>query len=209
MKMGKKIQKMLKLVCLSTVSIATMSMAHADLNDISLGTPGYGGNGCPANSASVTLSEDAKSLSIIFDQFIVEAGGMNKTIERKSCNIAIPVHVPQGLSVSVIDVDYRGYVSLPVQASARLTAEYFLAGSRGPIFDKTFLGKTDTDYTFRNEIGIQAQVWSPCGADTILRVNAAMLVKTNRYRDEALATVDSADFKAGILYKLQWRRCSI
>lgn len=191
-----------------SMSLCLMSFAAFSADDISLGVPGYGGNGCPANTASVTLSDDAKSLSIIFDQFIVEAGGMNKNLERKSCSIAIPVHVPQGFSVSVVDVDYRGYVSLPIQASARLTAEYFLAGSRGPKFDKTYMGRTDTDYTFKNEIGIHAQVWSPCGADTILRVNAAMLVKTNRYNDEAMATVDSADFKAGILYQLQWRRCS-
>lgn len=195
----------MKGLCLATVVMSTA--AFADLNDVQLGTPGYGGNGCPANTASVTLSEDKKSLTLIFDQFIVEAGGMNKTTERKTCNIAIPVHVPQGYSVSVVNVDYRGYVSLPGQASARLTAEYFLAGSLGPRFDKTFVGRTDTDYTFKNDIGIQAQVWSPCGADTILRVNAAMLVKTNRYNDEAMATVDSADFKAGMLYKFQWRSC--
>ena len=197
----------MKGLCLATLAMSTAAMA--DLNDIQLGVPGYGGNGCPANSASVTLSDDKKSLSIIFDQFIVEAGGMNKSLERKTCNIAIPVHVPQGYSVSVIDVDYRGYVSLPTQASARLTAEYFLAGSLGPRFDKTFTGRTDTDYTFKNDIGVQAQIWSPCGADTILRVNAAMLVKSNRYGDEALATVDSADFKAGIRYKLQFKSCRI
>jgi hypothetical protein len=196
---------MMKGLCLGLLAMSTTAMA--DLNDVQLGIPGYGGNGCPANSASVTLSDDKKSLSLIFDQFIVEAGGMNKTLERKTCNIAIPVHVPQGFSVSVVNVDYRGYVSLPIQSSARLTAEYFLAGSLGPRFDKTFLGRTDTDYTFKNDIGIQAQVWSPCGADTILRVNAAMLVKTNRYNDEAMATVDSADFKTGMLYKFQWRSC--
>ena len=195
----------MKGLCLGLLGMTTV--AFADLNDVQLGIPGYGGNGCPANSASVTLSDDKKSLSIIFDQFIVEAGGMNKNLERKSCNIAIPVHVPSGYSVSVVNVDYRGYVSLPSQASARLSAEYFLAGSLGPRFNKTFNGRTDTDYIFKNDIGIEAQVWSPCGADTILRVNAAMLVKTNRYGDEALATVDSADFKAGLLYKFQWRRC--
>ena len=201
-------KKMMKGLCLGLLTL-TMSNALLAADGISLGTPGYGGNGCPANSASVTLSEDGQSLSIIFDQFIVEAGGASrKTQDRKTCNIAIPVHVPQGYSVSVIDVDYRGYVSLPSQASARLTAEYFLAGSVGPRFDKSFIGRTDTDYTFRNSIGVQAQVWSPCGADTNLRVNAAMLVKTNRYGDDAMATVDSADFKAGILYQLQWRRCN-
>ncbi len=202
-------QSLLKKVCTFIAGTTLIAqVAHADLNDIRLGTPGYGGNGCPANSASVTLSPDAKSLSIIFDQFIVEAGGMFRSTERKTCNIAIPVHVPQGMSISVVDVDYRGYVALPQGAQARLSAEYFLAGYLGPRFEKQFNGRTDTDYQFSNAIGIQAQVWSPCGADTILRVNAAMLVRTNRYNDEAMATVDSADFTAGILYKLQWRRCN-
>jgi hypothetical protein len=205
MKMGSTILK-----ALSALSIlATMNLAHADFspNDIQLGQPAYGGNGCPAGSASAVLSPDNKSLSILFDQFIVEAGGGLGSTARKTCNIAIPVHVPQGYSLSIIAVDYRGYVSLPAQASARMTAEYFLAGSIGPRFDKTFIGRTDTDYTFTNDIGVQAQVWSPCGADTTLRVNAAMLVRTNRFQDQAMATVDSADFKAGVLYKLQWRTC--
>lgn len=191
---------------LLALAISATQAVRAD--DISLGTPAYGGNGCPSGTASVTLSQDGKSLSLIFDQFIVEAGGANRTLERKSCNVAIPVHIPQGFSVSVVNVDYRGYVSLPAQASARMTAEYFLAGSAGPRFDKMFVGRTDTDYQFSNNLDINAQVWSACGADTILRVNAAMLVKTNRYNDQATATVDSADFKAGILYQLQWKRCS-
>lgn len=203
MKMGKLMVKAASMLCLLT------TLAHADFspNDIQLGQPAYGGNGCPAGSASAVLSPDNKSLSVLFDQFIVEAGGANSTVARKSCNIAIPVHVPQGYSLSIIAVDYRGYVSLPAQAQARMTAEYFLAGSIGPRFDKQFIGRTDTDYTFTNDIGVQAQVWSPCGADTTLRVNAAMLVQTNRYRDAAMATVDSADFKAGLLYKLQWKTC--
>ena len=55
----------------SLLSSALLSLSVASAfaqNDIALGTPGYGGNGCPAGSASVTLSPDAKSLSIIFDQ---------------------------------------------------------------------------------------------------------------------------------------------
>jgi hypothetical protein len=204
MKMSSLLKSALHVGLLAS-AIAT-SVVHAD--DISIGMPAYGGNGCPAGTASAVLSPDAKALSLIFDQFIVEAGGSSRSLDRKSCNIAIPVHVPQGFSVSVVNVDYRGYVNLPSQASARLTAEYFLAGSVGPRFDKMFIGRTDTDYQFTNQLDINAQVWSPCGADTILRVNAAMLVKTNRYNDQATATVDSADFKTGILYQLQWKRCN-
>ncbi|GAB4013542.1 MAG: DUF4360 domain-containing protein [Bdellovibrio sp.] len=195
-----------KLMALGLLALLTQPVMA---DDIRLGEPGYGGNGCPAGSASVTLSPDSKALSIIFDQYLVEAGAsVGKTMDRKSCNIAIPVHVPQGYSVSIIDVDYRGYVSLPRQAQARFQAEYFFAGQRGPTFLKTFNGFTDEDYTISNTLGVTALVWSACGADVNLRVNTSMLVKTNRMREDALATVDSADFDAGIIYKLQWKRCN-
>ena len=49
------------------------AVAHAD--DIKLGVPGYGGSGCPSNSVSATLSPDSKSLSLLFDEYIVQAGG--------------------------------------------------------------------------------------------------------------------------------------
>ena len=202
-----KLNKTMITSALLAITISVFQSAKS-ADDIQIGTPAYGGNGCPGGTASVTLSQDAKSLSLIFDQFIVEAGGANRTMEGKSCNVAIPVHIPQGFSVSVVNVDYRGYVSLPALASARMTAEYFLAGSVGPRFEKQFIGRTDTDYLFSNRLDVNALVWSACGVDTILRVNAAMLVKTNRSNDQATATVDSADIHAGILYQLQWKRCS-
>src|SRR5689334_8347785 len=106
---------------------AFTSVAHAD--DIALGTPGYGGTGCPDGSASVTLSPDAKSLSILFDSFVVDAGGAtNKAFDRKVCNVAIPVHVPQGLSVSILAIDYRGHNEIPVGAKSTFGVEYFFAG---------------------------------------------------------------------------------
>ena len=61
------LMKTLLSAALRSISVVTFAQ-----NDIALGVPGYGGNGCPAGSASVTLSPDAKSLSIIFDQFITD-----------------------------------------------------------------------------------------------------------------------------------------
>jgi hypothetical protein len=175
---------------------------------IELGEPGYGGSGCPQESASITLSPDKKSLSVIFDDYMVEAGGdTRKRIARKNCNLAIPVHVPQGYSMSIIDVDYRGYVSLPRKAKARFSAEYFFAGQRGPKYVKNFYGYTDEDYLLSSELGVHASVWSACGADVNLRVNTSMMVRTNRKKDDALATVDSADFASGMIYHFKWKTC--
>lgn len=179
-------------------------MAYAD--DISLGTPGYGGTGCPAGSASVTLSPDHKSLTLIFDSFQVEANSFRK-LGRKSCNIAIPVHIPQGYSVSIIEADYRGFNALPAGAESQFSSEYFFAGTRGPKVTRKFHGPLDSDYLVESDVIVSALVWSACGADVNLRVNSSLYVKTNNFGDDALATVDSADFKAGILYQLKWRRC--
>lgn len=187
---------------------AMMLGAPAFAADISLGEPGYGGTGCPAGTVSVTLSPDAKSLSLLFDQYQVAVGGdTGKSFNRKSCNIAIPVHVPQGLSVSVMKIDFRGFNHLPQSATSQFNVEYFFAGTRGPSFQKVFRGPLDDDYLINNELTVQAIVWSGCGADVNLRTNSSMRVQTVANR-EAMASIDSEDIKAGIIYQLQWRSCS-
>jgi Domain of unknown function (DUF4360) len=176
-------------------------------DDISLGQPGYGGTGCPAGSVSVTLSPDAKSLSLLFDQYQVAVGGKTgKSFDRKSCNIAIPVHVPQGLSVSVLKIDFRGFNHLPVSATSQFNVEYFFAGTKGPVFERRFRGPLDEDYLINNELTAQSIVWSGCGADVNLRTNSSMRVKTVSNK-EAMASIDSEDINAGIVYQLQWREC--
>jgi hypothetical protein len=181
------------------------TLAHAD--DISLGQPGYGGTGCPGGSVSATLSPDAKSLSLLFDSYSAEAGGdTGKSFDRKSCNIAIPVHVPQGLSISILAIDYRGYNNVPTGGSTDFNVEYFFAGVQGPVFKKTFKGPLDEDYTIHNQLTATALVWSACGADVNLRTNSSIRVSTKQNK-QALATVDSEDVSAAIVYQLQWKQC--
>ena len=182
------------------------TIAHAD--DISLGVPGYGGSGCPSDSVSATLSPDAKSLSLLFDQYVVQAGGeTGKSLDRKTCNVAIPVHVPQGRSVSVLAVDYRGFNQLPKGARSTFSVEYFFAGTRGPTFSQTFRGPKEDDYLISNNIVADAMTWSDCGEDVNLRTNSSIRVNTVRGQ-EAMATVDTQDVKAAIVYQLQWRSCN-
>lgn len=188
-----------------TVSFALVSQSYAQ-SGLSLGYPGYGGNGCPAGSASVTLSPDQQSLSILFDQYIVEAGN-GRRLDRKSCNIAIPIRVPQGYSVSIFQVDYRGFNDLPVGARSTFNVEYFFAGGRGVRQSTVFRGPESDEYAITDRLAATAVVWSACGAETNLRVNTSMMVQSNRRGEQAFATVDSADVSAGLIYHLQWRRC--
>lgn len=198
---------MKKILAIAALLIASTVAGASYADDIALGEPGYGGTGCPDGTASVTLSPDQKSLSILFDEYYAEAGGStNKSLDRKACNIAIPVHVPQGLSVSILTIDYRGYNNLPAGAKSTFAVEYFFAGVTGPKFNKTFNGALDKDYLITNKLQASALVWSACGADVNLRTNSSIRVQTKQNK-EALATVDSQDVKAAIVYKLQWKKC--
>ncbi len=194
-------------ILLFNVFFTILLCAPVFADDISLGEPGYGGTGCPAGTVSVTLSPDAKSLSLLFDQYQVAVGGQTgKSFDRKSCNIAIPVHVPQGMSVSVLKIDFRGFNQLPRSATSQFNVEYFFAGTRGPSFKRVFRGPLAEDYLISNKLTVETIVWSGCGADVNLRTNSSMRVQTVG-NTEAMSSIDSEDVNAGIIYQLQWRSC--
>jgi hypothetical protein len=196
---------MKKLVALLSLALSSQALA---VNNVRLGVPSYGGNGCPAGSASATLAPDASSLSLLFDRYILEAGGSTgRTIDRKSCNVAIPVIVPQGYQVSIFQVDYRGFNGLPAGARSQFNVEYFFAGSRGPQVQRSFQGPQAQDFMIRNTLVAETLVWSPCGAQVILRANTNMNVTNSNRSAVALSTLDSIDISAGIVYGFSWRTC--
>lgn len=184
--------------------------AQAQQGGLRLGQPAYGGTGCPGGSASVNLSPDETALSILFDSFLVEAGRTTgRQVDRKSCNISIPVEVPSGYSVAIFQVDYRGFNLIPSSgAYTRLDTEYFWAGSRGPRFSRFYSGPRTENYTQSDGLMAQTLVWTPCGASVNLRVNSSIMAQTNRQNEQTMMTVDSADITSGLVYHLQWRRCN-
>ncbi len=185
-----------------------LSLLAENPSDVRLGNPEYGGTGCPAGSAAVAISPDAQSLSILFDKFVAEAGGTTRrTMDRKTCNIAVPVLVPQGYSVSVFQIDYRGFNSLPYGAYSNFNVEYFFAGTRGPVYEKRFDGLLEGQYLLNNTLVQATTVWSPCGQSAILRANTGMMVRTNGAGQPAMSTVDSVDVSAGLIFNLRWKRC--
>lgn len=158
---------------------------------------GYGGSGCPANSANVTVSPDGQELSILFDKFIAVGNSVSES--RKSCNLSIPIKVPQGFQISLYDADYRGYIA--PATTANLRAEYFFAGARGPVFNRKFNG--ETNYNVRDKLATVANIWSACGQSANMRVNAAIVA-----HGQGMATVDSFDLAhRGLIYHIQYRTC--
>jgi hypothetical protein len=157
----------------------------------------YGGSGCPNESASVSVSPDGQELTILFDKFA--ALGNVQAESRKSCNLSIPIKLPEGFQISLYDADYRGYVA--PATTGNLRAEYFFAGTRGPVFSRAFSG--ETNYNVRDRLAAVANIWSACGDSVNLRVNASMAAS-----GAGMATVDSFDLaNRGLVYHVKYRAC--
>ena len=137
-----------------------------------VGEPRLGGSGCPAQSASVTTMHDEDSntwsMTILFDDFSAATEGSHLR-DRKACNLAIPVKVPNGFSTSVFKIDWRGNANIPHGGRGKMTAEYFWAGSQGPTTSKTINGPYNRNFLFTDDIETNSITQSPCGEDVILR----------------------------------------
>lgn len=195
---------------LLTVAALLLAVSAAEAQ-IQLGSPAYGGTGCPAGSASVALTEDQQTLSILFDSFVVQAPtAQNANFDRKNCNLRIPVRVGSGFQVALIAFDYNGFAAIPNGARGQFEARYAYAGQARPaIFRKTFLGPQVQNYSLKNELISTTIDWSPCstGKDLMMIVDANILAQTNNRRDAAQLSIDSVDVTTGLLYKYQLRRC--
>jgi Domain of unknown function (DUF4360) len=188
------------LLVLATVVTGPMAPAFAG-QEVQIMGANYGGNGCPANSASVTVSPGGQELSILFDKFIAQGNDANN--RRKTCNLVIPIKVPQGFQISLYDADYRGFVDRDTKGTLR--SEYFFAGNRGPVFLREFNGNKfgEDNYKVTDSLATVANVWSACGSSENMRINTSMVA-----RGKGTASVDSLDLaNRGLVYHIKYRAC--
>ncbi len=186
--------KTLKILLTSAILLSVTSSQVFAADAVRIEGAGYGGTGCPNGSASVNVSPDGQELSILFDKFKAD-----RNQRRASCNLTIPIRVPQGFQISLYDADYRGYVA--PNTSGRLRSEYFFAGQRGPTFERTFQG--EVDYNVRDSLATVANVWSRCGDSVNMRVNSSMTSS-----GQGGASVDSFDLShRGMVYHIEYRAC--
>lgn len=152
----------------------------ASNNDIT-----YGGDGCPAGTAVIEQTKDG-NISLTLSSFAIE--NLNLRIARKACNIAIPMSVPAGMSLKFGPVILEGEYDLGNNVESRVDVEAFFAGTTSVKISDVRSGPLAA--SFYREI-LPDFVWSPCGRDTILRLNTSILV------DSAVAQAHPARFKIG------------
>lgn len=184
---------------------------------VKLKGPVVGGSGCPEGTVGVALTPDNKTLSLVFDNYIVQAGrstGLKRDI--KSCSITLPVEVPAGYQFAVVKLDYRGFNSIPKNGRTRyLTIYSFLDGNSGKQLGKRvrrqfgFKGPIDEEYVISSDVS-SSPIWSRCGKSVNFRVDTRAAAVTNGKGDDVMGMIDSIDAAVGtsVEYHLLWQECT-
>jgi hypothetical protein len=192
------------------LALSLSSAAFADVPSyVRIRNISYAGSGCPAGTVAENVSSDLKAFTLLFDSYIAEIGpGISARENRKNCQVLVDLDFPGGWSYSIVDVDYRGYVSAERGVTATQASAYYFQGQgatgrlttdmRGPI---------DRDYQIRDTLGLNALVWSPCGAQRALNINSQVRLSSTNRRASGLITLDSIDGQVSHIYGLQWQRC--
>jgi hypothetical protein len=183
---------------ITVLLFAFMVSVTAQAQNLIVGQPVYGGSGCPAGSAEMTMSPDQQEFVLAPSRFRAQSGPRaGKRMDRKACAVTIPVQVPQGYQVA-LTTETIGSVVVGSRAQASFTEELFSAGMRGPLIAKKFRNQTDSEIHVDtdSEIFESQYGWSMCGASANLRANLSLATQ-----GEAFASIDEIHFK------LIWKAC--
>ena len=176
---------------------ATAADAQDPLPAVSFGEPGYGGTGCPDGTGIVIRGFSDQAAAYVFDAYKVGANG--RALDRQTCAVAIPVTVPDGVSVAVRSVAFRGAAKLPDGLDATISVEAFSAGDTGEINEIALTGPIDSGYLRLVNVPDDKLAWSACGDDINLRVNTSLRTRGNQ--DAAVS------LSALIIYPLATKAC--
>ncbi|MEO6179779.1 MAG: DUF4360 domain-containing protein [Devosia sp.] len=181
--------------------VVAPGLALADNATLTLGTPAYGGAGCPDGSVTTLISPDKQSFTLVFSAYALEVGGTQTPSDRVSCNLVIPVTVPAGLQISIEAIDLLGSTDLPEGADGIVTSEAFFSGGQGPNLARPLKGPTADPVLIRNPPADTAPAWSNCGTDVNLRLNSAIRLTTKPDKP-AKASITLAN-----VYRLATKAC--
>lgn len=199
------------LLAMACLAVAGMARAQ-DLPD-----PGqtyiegfaYSGQGCRQGTVAQNLSQDRQALTLLFSEFGVE-GGHQLGVPQKEigCVLNLTVHVPQGYSFSILQIDTRGYANIaPNTVGYSRTAFRWGHSPVGltQLSESRMNGPYQDDFISSTTIRSESLAWSPCaGVSQPLTIGSTVGVNGQL----GYINVDSIDTSFVTEYKLKWRRCT-
>ncbi|HEY2512491.1 MAG TPA: DUF4360 domain-containing protein [Polyangiaceae bacterium] len=221
--------------------LATAEAATPDPNSIYIASVTLGGTGCAAGTVQTNYVVDTSdpahpsaTIQFTYDDFVALLTGpgldshgnlLPLTADEvkartKNCNVAVTLHIPQGITVAQIGAQYNGYAQVDDGVTGTQTTQYYFADPLGPVHYDTessnFPADLDENGNYqRNDEFIEgALVWTKCGANAIANVNSRLTLKnapTATKAEKAFSTgyasLDTQSFGAQQLFRFTWATC--
>lgn len=174
------------------------------------------GTGCNSSTSWATTTSDGKTLSVLFDNLMVDIGNGSSnpqaTSAKKSCRVLIDVEVPFGQQYGLEQTDYRGFSALPASAYGLHRFTQIIPGQpiasareaqlKGPIAQAY-------EVSVRQKPG--RVVFSTCNQrlQTIELLTELQVAYLPNTKDRSIAQInlDSVDTGVHSSFKLSWRPC--
>lgn len=166
--------------------------------------------GCPAGSYSVVLTPEGGTLTILFDNFDVEAGGQTgAAVGRAVCRIHAPLQLPPNTSIGVYKVDYRGFALVEQRQRFELEVVYGFNDGRDHSYRRQIPGRHSADFVFSQTLGAGLIRRVGCGETAALDIEATITVNANNEPGFTTATLDTLDGapRGGLVYYFEYRSC--
>lgn len=203
------------LIILLASLIGFMSLAQAQY--VTIRGVRMTGTGCNDSTAWATTTADGKTLSVLFDNYMVDIGNGSSnpkaTLLKKNCRVLIDVDVPDGYQYGLEQTDYRGFAALPASAWGLHRFTQIIPGQaivsareaqiKGPLVD-------DYAVSIRQKPG--RIVYSKCHQrlqtiELLSELQVAYFPNTTN-RSIAQLNLDSVDTGINSSFRLSWRACN-
>ncbi len=188
----------MKAILLLLVLVVSSSVVQAEEALVS-GPIRFSGTGCPAISTDTVVTDDLKTVSLLFSDFDANTGtSIHKSYESKSCELIVPVTVPAGWRIKISKFDFRGFRFLGNSTDLSWMVTQFKIKSRNvttysgsnSLFSR---GPQNTDF-FQEPTGSVSSY--ACGGAMEIRIKAQLIATSHTCRAGSQTTLqlDSIDF---------------
>jgi hypothetical protein len=196
---------------LATLGVLALLMGQqAFAKTLPAASPPASGAGCPDGSYSVVNAPDGSSVSLLFDGFSVKTAAARSGVAVATCALEIPLNLPDGYSLGVYRIDYRGFAHLPAGQNAQLSVDYGLGPhNRSRRFHRGVNGAFEGDYSFTENIGAGLMKRVGCGETAVLNFAATLALEEGGNGAEGMFALDSSDGapKGGLIFHLDRKTC--
>jgi len=171
----------------------------------------YFGKACLPGTVNVTTSADLQAFTLVFNEFIAEAGRTSAPSDAKTdCAISVEVEQTGDWSFALGSADFRGFVELEDEVTASLSSKYRFPGysNDSVTFVEDFIGELSENFTSSAIVSNAELVWSPCGS-TLLRIETTAMIDNATVPDNmGLLAIDSLDGELVQSFGLLWKKCA-